>query len=151
METLKERVIRHEGKRLKPYRCSAGKLTIGVGHNYEDNPLPPDIASYLDKNGCITEMMSAHLFDVDIGNAVRTVDRNFPWAQKLDNVRYDVLVEMCFQLGIGTLKQFKKMLACLEAGDIDGAAQNMLNSAWHRQTPGRCEELAALMLKGSTN
>ncbi|NBW16869.1 MAG: lysozyme, partial [Caulobacteraceae bacterium] len=26
----------HEGERLKPYRCTAGKLTIGVGRNLDD-------------------------------------------------------------------------------------------------------------------
>jgi GH24 family phage-related lysozyme (muramidase) len=29
IEDVKELLIRHEGFRLKPYRCTAGKLTIG--------------------------------------------------------------------------------------------------------------------------
>ena len=28
----------HEGLRLEPYRCTRGKLTIGIGRNTEDNP-----------------------------------------------------------------------------------------------------------------
>ncbi len=33
---VKEQLIRHEGLRLKPYRCTSGKLTIGVSRNLED-------------------------------------------------------------------------------------------------------------------
>ncbi len=29
-------LIKHEGHRLRPYRCTSGKLTIGVGRNFED-------------------------------------------------------------------------------------------------------------------
>jgi len=29
LERIKEQLIRHEGLRLKPYRCTAGKLIIG--------------------------------------------------------------------------------------------------------------------------
>ena len=29
LESIKEQLLRHEGMRLKPYRCTAGKLTIG--------------------------------------------------------------------------------------------------------------------------
>ena len=39
MERLTETLIRHEGLRLEPYRCTEGKLTIGVGHNLDDNPI----------------------------------------------------------------------------------------------------------------
>jgi GH24 family phage-related lysozyme (muramidase) len=30
-ETLEARIERHEGRRLKPYKDSAGKTTIGIG------------------------------------------------------------------------------------------------------------------------
>ena len=33
---IADQLIRHEGLRLKPYHCPAGKLTIGVGRNLED-------------------------------------------------------------------------------------------------------------------
>jgi hypothetical protein len=33
MNRIKAQLIRHEGLRLKPYRCTAGKLTIGIGRN----------------------------------------------------------------------------------------------------------------------
>ena len=36
MNRIKSQLVRHEGLRLKPYRCTAGKLTIGVGRNLDD-------------------------------------------------------------------------------------------------------------------
>jgi len=35
MNRIKAQLVRHEGLRLKPYRCTAGKLTIGYGRNLD--------------------------------------------------------------------------------------------------------------------
>ena len=35
MNRIKAQLVRHEGLRLKPYRCSAGRLTIGIGRNLD--------------------------------------------------------------------------------------------------------------------
>ncbi len=36
MDRIKAQLVRHEGLRLKPHRCTAGKLTIGIGRNLDD-------------------------------------------------------------------------------------------------------------------
>ncbi len=54
---------------------------------------------------------------------------------------------MIFQLGKVGVSKFKNMFACLANQDYIGAAEQMLNSAWYRQTPSRCEELSNLMRK----
>lgn len=33
MDRVKAQLVRHEGLRLKPYRYTVGKLTIGIGRN----------------------------------------------------------------------------------------------------------------------
>ncbi|WP_413910534.1 glycoside hydrolase family protein [Desulfobacula sp.] len=40
MKKIADQLIKHEGLRLKPYHCPAGKLTIGVGRNLEDKGNP---------------------------------------------------------------------------------------------------------------
>jgi len=35
MNRIKAQLVRHEGLRLKPYRCTAGKLTISIGRNLD--------------------------------------------------------------------------------------------------------------------
>ena len=49
--TVYELIKKHEGERLKPYKCTAGKWTVGVGFNFDDNKLPEDINTYLTKHG----------------------------------------------------------------------------------------------------
>lgn len=34
---ITELLTKHEGRRRKPYKCSAGANTIGVGHNIDQN------------------------------------------------------------------------------------------------------------------
>ena len=35
-QLVMNQLVMDEGLRLKPYRCPAGKLTIGVGRNLDD-------------------------------------------------------------------------------------------------------------------
>src|SRR5438876_896932 len=40
-------LVKHEGLSLKPYRCPAGKRTIGVGRNLDDRGISEDEAAML--------------------------------------------------------------------------------------------------------
>ena len=46
-ELIKTMLVKDEGLRLKPYRDTAGKLTIGVGRNLSDVGISVDEAYYL--------------------------------------------------------------------------------------------------------
>jgi lysozyme len=52
---------------------------------------------------------------------------------------------MVFQLGKTGVSKFKNMFAALKEYDYTRAAAEMINSAWYRQTPSRCEDLSELM------
>lgn len=134
VETLRERVERHEGLRLFPYKDSRGFLTIGIGRCIE-------------KKG-ISRAEAYAMLDNDIEECITDVRQLLPWAPELGDVVFDVLVEMTFQLGITGLMKFKRMLEFLERGDTISAADEMLDSDWHTQTPSRCEELAEIMRTG---
>jgi Phage-related lysozyme (muraminidase) len=43
--SLEDQLIDHEGLKLEPYECTAGKLTIGVGRNLEDRGISVDEAA----------------------------------------------------------------------------------------------------------
>ena len=47
MPTIEEQLLLHEGLRLKPYRCTSNKLTIGVGRNLEDKGISKEEAMRL--------------------------------------------------------------------------------------------------------
>ena len=122
-----------EGLRLKPYRCTAGKLTIGIGRNLDDVGITEEEAEYLLKN--------------DLERAEKDAEK-FPVYKKLNQNRKDVLIEMVFNLGYARLCGFKKMFSALEKGDYSEAANQMLDSNWHKQVGKRAERLAYFMRIG---
>ena len=126
----------HEGERLKPYRCTAGKLTIGIGRNLDDRGITSEEAAMLLAN--------------DIADMVREVIRALPWVAKLDEVRQRVLIDMAFNLGIVGLLAFKRTLAAIQAGQYQQAASMMLDSRWARQVGQRADRLSVMMATGKT-
>jgi len=124
----------HEDERLKPYRCTAGKLTIGVGRNLEDRG--------------ITREESAYLLANDIAAEERELLRALPWVAQLDEVRQRVLLDMSFNLGIVGLLGFKNTLATIRAGEYTKAAAMMLDSRWAKQVGQRAERLSRMMATG---
>lgn len=128
-----ELIKKHEGLRLKPYKCTAGKLTIGYGRNIEDNGISQTEAEQMLYN--------------DIQNCYFACSK-FPFWNKINEARQAVLLDMCFNLGISRLKQFKKMLAALDRADYTSAALEMLESNWAKQVKSRATELSEIMKKG---
>lgn len=124
----------HEGERLKPYRCIAGKLTIGVGRNLEDRG--------------ITREESAYLLGNDIDSHWRELVKAIPWIEQLDEVRQRVLLDMAFNLGIAGLLSFKNTLATIKAGDYQRGAAMMLDSKWASQVGARANRLSRMMATG---
>lgn len=131
---LKERVKAHEGLRLKPYRCSAGKLTIGYGRNLEDNGISKEEAEIM--------------LDNDLEKCRKECLANFNWYGNLDKIRQGVIQEMALNLGMSRLKGFKKMLLAIEIGNYTLASQEMLNSRWAQQVGNRAKTLAEIMRRG---
>lgn len=134
LDRLRKALVRHEGLRLKPYTCTAGKLTIGCGRNLQDNG--------------ITEAEAMTLLDNDIDAVMRDLNRALPWWQTLDDCRKEVLANMAFNLGLPALLTFKHTLASIQAGRYKEAAERMLQSKWAQQVGDRARELAAQMESG---
>ena len=122
----------HEGCRLKPYLCPAGKITIGIGRNIEDVGITRHEAEYLLYN--------------DLIRVVKELRAAFPWYDRLSERRKHALIDMCFNLGIATLKTFKKMLAALENGDWQAAKNHARDSKWARQVGGRAIKVTEMFL-----
>lgn len=127
------RVKLHEGKRNFPYRCTAGKLTIGYGRNLEDVGITDEEAEYL--------LMH------DLEKAEKEASK-LDCYKKLNQGRKDILIEMVFNLGYPRLCGFKKMIQALDRGDYDKAADEMLDSKWARDVGERAKTLAYFMRIG---
>ena len=64
---VSQRLILHEGLRLQPYRCSKGKLTIGVGRCIDTNPFTKEEEKVIgDWQHGITQGMATYLLYNDI-------------------------------------------------------------------------------------
>ena len=131
---FEQMLIRHEGLKLKPYKCTAGKLTIGVGRNIEDMGITEDEAIYMLRN--------------DVARFAAELAQAKPIVKSLDDVRYYVLLNMAFNLGINRLLKFEKMWKAIEDQRYTDAALEMQDSRWCEQVGGRCSELAELMENG---
>ncbi|MFA7197358.1 MAG: glycoside hydrolase family protein [Anaerovoracaceae bacterium] len=131
--TLKEQLILHEGRVLKPYNCTVGHRTIGVGHNYDANPLPEDIAEYLKKHGFITNEMADRLLDADIEQARKGCLKLYPGFNDFPCGKQKALIDLCFNLGYGGLKSFINTNRHINAGNWSRAAANLRKSLWAQQ------------------
>lgn len=121
----------HEGLRLLPYECTAGKITIGYGRNLEDKGILLDEA----------EMMLTH----DVYECVVDLKNNFPWFRELSEARMQALVDMRYNLGKMGFRKFKGMIKAIEDGDYRKAAEEMLDSRWANQVGERAHRLADMM------
>lgn len=127
-------LIRHEGLELKPYTDTVGKLTIGVGRNLTDNG--------------ITNEEAMLLLDNDLAKHGIELSKQYPVVGGLEPVRFFVLVNMAFNLGMPRLSKFKKMWRCIHNDDYVGASIEMLDSRWATQVGGRAVELSEMMKTG---
>lgn len=145
--TITEQLRRDESIRLKPYMdccgkywrlctCAVkGKLTIGYGRNLDDTGIFPGEADFF----LTSDIERAH---------VALVNR-LPWTVQLGEVRFSVLLNMAYNMGIGGLVKFSKMLSHVECAEYAEAADEMLNSTWAKQVGPRATRLATQMCLGT--
>jgi len=129
--TVKGWLKKEEGFVAKPYLDTLNIPTFGYGFTY------------------ITEEEAEWLLEQRIrqiqNNLIRYLTNN---KIKLDDYRIAVLVDMIYQLGWNGCLSFKNMWNCIKKGDYNEAANQMIDSNWHRQTRQRCSELARRMRIG---
>jgi lysozyme len=142
-ETLIAELRRDEGVIRHEYKDSLGYSTIGVGRLIDKR-----------KGGGLSDDEIDYLLANDIRDTIADLDRELPWWRTLSPARQRVLVNMAFNLGIGSerlgtgLLGFKNTLAKIRSGDYAGAAVGMLQSRWASQVKGRADRLAEMMKEG---
>lgn len=141
---LRAELTRDEDDVPWAYQDSEGYWTIGIGHLIDKR-----------KGGQLSERIRKLVFEEDIARVVADLDRYLPWWRTLSDARQRVLINMTFNLGIGTatpprkgLLAFQSTLAAIKSGNWDRAASGMLNSLWARQVGKRAERLAKMMRDG---
>jgi lysozyme len=130
IESLINEIVFEEGFKSKPYEDTRGVLTIGYGTNIEQG---------------ITRDMAKAMLEVDLKAKIEELTEAKPFIADLPSKQQRVIFNMCYQLGVRGLLNFKKMWEALEGGDYGRASIEMIDSKWHKQTPNRAERLAEMM------
>lgn len=136
-ERLIKTLRRDEGYRQAPYRDSRGNLTIGIGRNLGSVGISAEEAHQMlsnDIDRCATD--AACLFGED-------------WQESFTDVQQEVVINLIFNLGLGTFREFRKAIAAFKAGDMDTAADEILDSRAARQTGERYHRLAQALRTNS--
>jgi lysozyme len=118
---------------LRPYIDTVGKLTIGWGHNIQDEGITQEEADFIFENDfaeCLKEL-APYVWYVDQPQHVQ-----------------DALVNMCFNMGITKLLGFKKMIRALILKDYTNAAIEALDSRWAQQVGNRAKDVALMIRQG---
>ena len=139
---------------------------IGIGHLLEAEQTPEECVAmgvpegwHIDdqKDGkfSLTNNQVNDLFDVDVDDAIHDVHPSFTDEEldALGETRRAVILSMVFQMGGAGLRKFPGCIKAVKAGDFERASLEMLygnvelerESAWHKETPDRCDRAARAM------
>jgi lysozyme len=124
-------IKKHEGFRNKAYRCSAGKLTIGWGHNLDDNGISEGAAAYL-----LMEDMERSLIDLR---------KIFPTFDEMPENVQVALLDMHFNMGPATFRTFRVTIGLIKEGKYKEAAEQALRSKWAKQVGSRAADVVRMM------
>jgi len=131
LDRVRKRLIQEEGLKLKLYTCTAGKLTIGVGRNVEDRG--------------ITHETAMQMLDEDIDICVGELEKNLSWFEDAPDKIQEVLIDLCFNMGINRLMGFVKTLHKLKTGAYKEAAEELLDSRYASSVPNRAKRNADII------
>tara|TARA_B100000780_G_scaffold58932_1_gene37584 strand:+ start:1125 stop:1544 length:420 start_codon:yes stop_codon:yes gene_type:complete len=137
MSMIIEMLRLHEGVETHAYKCTADKITIGVGRN-------------IDPAGGIglTDDEIDYLLSGDVKRVQVELINTFTWFSELDEVRKDAMTDICFNIGLPRLLKFEKSLAAMSTEDYERAADEFLNSRWASQVGARAITITDMIRSG---
>lgn len=119
-----------EGKRPRPYDCGTnqpikaaiGHVTIGYGHNLDAKPLSDRVMEIILEEDIADALIEAKSY----------IDDKSVWESLSDNRKLAIL-NLCFNIGYGGIKQFVKLRRAIFEKDWKQAGLELQNSLWARQ------------------
>lgn len=125
--SLIEDIKKEEGYRGYQYDDHLGNPTIGYGSLLPLSEEEAELILNFRLNRFISNVKSS-LYDLEIKDEA-----------------WDILFHMAYQMGVGGLLKFKKMIKALRDQDYKTASIEMLDSRWAKQTPNRAARLSNKM------
>jgi len=129
--SLKDSIKENEGYVGIVYKDSLGIDTIGYGFAIKDLELDRDICDLI--------------LDRKLKELEDRVKLKFGWYPFMPKVIQDVVMEMCYQLGVTGFSKFVKTITYLKDKDFKNASIEMLDSKWAKQTPNRAKKMSEIV------
>ena len=129
--SLLNQIKKHEGFRPTVYQCTEGYDTIGYGFAIKDLELTKDIAE--------------KILIQKVAKLESNISKKFEWYHTAPQEAKEVVINMCYQLGLSGFSKFKKTIYLLETEQYEDASIEMLDSLWAKQTPIRAKELSEIV------
>lgn len=131
-----------EGFKSKPYYCSEGYPTVGIGWRIGPKGAPLELYEIeLD-----IEQARA-ILSRKVHKVIKKLNR-YQWFTKQNDSRKAILVSMAFQMGVSGLLKFVNMIRALDVDDYRKASLEAIDSRWYRQTPNRASRHATVIEHG---
>jgi lysozyme len=126
-----DKIKKAEGFKSSVYECTEGYDTIGYGFAVKDLELTEDIAE--------------QILIQKIAELESKISKKFEWYHTAPQEAKEVVINMCYQLGLSGFSKFKKTIYLLETEQYEEASVEMLDSLWAKQTPRRAKELSEVI------
>ena len=114
--SLIDNIKKSEGFRSKVYKCTEGYDTIGYGFAIKDLVLSEDICDMI---------LERKLAELKL-----RVHHQFPFLEDCPEEVQDVIIEMCYQIGVKGVSKFSKTIDHIMRKDYRAASVEMLDSKW---------------------
>jgi len=130
---VQEMLIAHEGLKFKPYVCSAGKTSIGVGRNLTDKGI---------SHAEVMLMLHNDIDEAERDLSGRIFQGKF---YEFPEPVQHVLIDLRFNLGYSGFRKFKKMIQAVRDRDWPEMIVQMRESIWFKQVPNRAKNLIKMV------
>ena len=137
MNDLIKSIKQNEGYVKNVYKDSLGKDTIGYGFPIKDLELEEDLCDII--------------LDRKLKILISRIESKFQWYKYMPPEVKNVVIEMCYQMGVYGFSCFKKTIAYLQDKKWNEASVEMLDSRWAEQTPNRAREMSEKIKKLGEN
>ena len=132
-----------EGVRYVIYHDTKDHPSIGVGHNLDARPLPPDWHPPL------TDAQVNALLKSDLALTYIGLDKYVgAWWRTLSEPRSRALANMAFNLGPFGLASFHQFIGFMRVGSYALAARDLTGTAWAQEVGERAKRIEALIIGG---
>ncbi len=139
---IEQMIEREEGFKAKPYYCSEGFPTVGIGWRIgKKNQSLEDFELVQVCKGTAYAQLG-----FEISGIKAALSNELAFFEKLSDVRQCVLISMAYQMGVKGLLSFENMLDAVNTGRFSDAAHEGLDSKWYKQTPHRASRQMKTLL-----